>query len=642
MISRKILELERALQEAQEEKQQIDLLNELSWSLRDIDLRRAIQLAQHANRLSIRLSDGSIYDFGLASSSMHLGFYHFLLAQYEDAISRLSQAKRLFQSLHHHDGLALTLTRLALTYWHTGEYEKALAHVLEALHICRNCHTLSNAWAHYVLAGFYLELKEPRLSATYYEKALSAFEKHQEPGGAARCYNGLGRLYQKEGDMVNALHMQNKAIRLQQKIGDQSGYARSLHDIANVLMQQQQYDKALKHAEESLNVRQKLGVKGSIINSMLQIAHLFYYKKRHEQAFKYALDALNIAAGIHAKPKLYRIHELLAKLYKEAGNSEQALHHLEQYVRLKDEVIGEDANSRLKRLQISFAVERAESETEMYRLNNIKLREAYEEIQLKNKQITESIQYARHLQEALLADQELFQSAFPQSFVLYMPKDIVSGDFYWMSLVPGLFPQTGGEVLLAVGDCTGHGVPGALMTVLCLSMLNQIVQESKICAPAQILNVLDFHLQRTINRQGKSIQNQSADIAICRLNIKEKKLLWAGARMDLLLVRNRQVEVIRGSRFPVGFPHGNRSFSFKETSIELQKGDMLYLFSDGFADQFGIGENRKFMLKRFRDLLRQIADLPGQEQEQLLLNTFHQWKGSLEQTDDVLVMGIKV
>jgi serine phosphatase RsbU (regulator of sigma subunit) len=642
MINQKILELERALQETQEEKRQIDLLNELSWSLRDIDLRRAIQLAQHANRLSVRLSDGSIYDFGLAWSSMHLGFYHFLLAQYEDAISRLSQAKRLFQSINHSDGLALTLSRLALTYWHTGEYEKALAYVLEAMHSCENKHNLSYAWASYVLAGFYLELKEPRLSMTYYEKALSIFEQHQETGSAARCYNGLGRLSQREGDIINALHMQNQAIRLQQKIGDQSGYARSLHDIAYILMQQKQYEKALQHAQESLSIRQKLGAKGSIINSKLQIAWLFYHKKLYDKALKEGLHALEIASNIQAKPKLYRIHELLAQVYKAIDDSKKALYHLEQYIQLKEEVIGEDANTRLKRLQISFAIERAEHETEMYRLNNIKLREAYEEIQIKNKQITESIQYAHHLQEALLADSKLLRSAFPQSFVIYLPKDIVSGDFYWMSLVPSLFPQTGSEVLLAAGDCTGHGVPGALMTVLCLSMLNQIVQESKICAPAQILNVLDFHLQRTINRQGKRLQNQSADMAVCRLNLKEKKLLFAGAHMDLILIRDQQIQTLRGSRFPVGFPHGKRSFSFTETSIELKKGDMLYLFTDGFADQFGISENRKFMLKRFRHLLLKIADLPIQEQEQLLLSNFHEWKDSLEQTDDVLVIGIRI
>ncbi|GIV40417.1 MAG: hypothetical protein KatS3mg033_2217 [Thermonema sp.] len=639
MLSRKILDLERALQEAQEEKQQIDLLNELSWSLRDIDLRRAIQLAQQANRLSVRLSDGSIYDFGLAWSSMHLGFYHFLLAQYEDAVSRLSQAKRLFQSIDYQEGLALTLARLALTYWHTGEYEKALAHVFEALHLCRNIQSLSSGWTHYVLAGFYMELKEPRLSATYYEKALAIFEQKQEINGAARCYNGLGRLYLKEGDLMTAWRMQNQAIQLQKKAGDQSGYARSLHDIADILIKQKQYDKALQQAEQALNIRQKLGAKGSIINSALQIARIYYHKKQYARALKEAQYALELAAGIRAKPKLYRIHELLAKLYKATGDHAQALRHLEQYVQLKDEVIGEDANNRLKRLQISFALERAESETEMYRLSNLKLREAYEEIQQKNKQITESIQYARHLQETLLADKELFKSAFPQSFLLYLPKDIVSGDLYWMNLVPRFTSQTSSEILLAVGDCTGHGVPGALMTVLCISMLNQIVQESKICAPAQILNVLDFHLQHTINRRGKTLQNQSVDLAVCRLNMKEKKLLFAGARMDLYLVRNQRIKTIRGSRFPVGFPN---SKNFNETHVELQQGDMLYLFTDGFPDQFGIGENRKFMLKRFRELLKQIAPLSPGEQQELLQSTFQQWKGSLEQTDDVLVLGIRI
>ena len=255
-------------------------------------------------------------------------------------------------------------------------------------------------------------------------------------------------------------------------------------------------------------------------------------------------------------------------------------------------------------------------------------------IETKNKEILDSITYAKRIQEAILPSEKLVKSFLPESFILYMPKDIVAGDFYWI--------ETSGDlILLAAADCTGHGVAGALMSMMGVSLLNQIVNEKKITAPAQILN----HLHSAVITALKQSQNDShdgMDIALCSFDLKNKQVIFAGANRPLWIVRNNEVLTIAPDKIPIGGLQIEKKESYTNHTNALQAGDCIYLFTDGYADQFGGEHGKKLMTKTFKEMLISISGKKMQEQQTHLKDYFEKWKGENEQVDDVLVIGVKI
>jgi serine phosphatase RsbU (regulator of sigma subunit) len=255
-------------------------------------------------------------------------------------------------------------------------------------------------------------------------------------------------------------------------------------------------------------------------------------------------------------------------------------------------------------------------------------------IELKNKAITDNINYAQRIQSAILPDTKLIFKHLGQSFILFLPKDIVSGDFY-------TFSERNNRVLISAGDCTGHGVSGALMSMTGSSLLNQIINEKGIAQPSLILDQLNVSLIGTF-RQGENESNDGMDIAICSLDLTTYELQYAGANRPLWLIRNGEVEVIRPDKFPIGGLQVEKGRVYTNNAIQLQKNDTIYIFTDGYADQFGGEKGKKLMTARFKELLQSIQQMNMTEQEQFLGAYFEQWKGSNEQVDDVLVIGVRL
>jgi PAS domain S-box-containing protein len=258
------------------------------------------------------------------------------------------------------------------------------------------------------------------------------------------------------------------------------------------------------------------------------------------------------------------------------------------------------------------------------------------ELEKKNKDITASIEYAQRIQEAILPSDKLLGKGFLEHFVLYMPKDIVSGDFYW-------YAEKNEHSLIAAVDCTGHGVPGAFMSIIGSSNLNKIVIEQGITDPATILTELDKEVTQILKqREGNSQSRDGMDIALCSLNIFEKKLTFAGAMRPMYLFQKGELLEFKGSPFPIG-----GSFKFKKektyTTYEmyLDEGDTLYIFSDGFPDQCGGPENRKYMSKQFKEFLLRLQPQNLETQQELIHQEFLNWKGNYKQMDDVLVIGLR-
>ncbi len=268
------------------------------------------------------------------------------------------------------------------------------------------------------------------------------------------------------------------------------------------------------------------------------------------------------------------------------------------------------------------------------------IEQKHEEVVHQKKEITDSINYARSIQQSLIPSEEQFGKSFKDSFVLFKPKDIVSGDFYWIH-------EKNNLVFYATGDCTGHGVPGGFMTMLGLSFLDEIIEVKKVQDPAMILNLMRDKIIGTLKQNGNFGESKDGmDITICCIDKLKKEMSYASANNPLYIIKNsanpslKSLTVYKADKQPCGFYHDYKPFT--SVTLALEEGDCIYTFSDGFPDQFGGPDGKKFMHKQFKDVLLQHAYLKFNEQKNVLNDTINQWQGTLEQVDDILVIGVKI
>ena len=251
------------------------------------------------------------------------------------------------------------------------------------------------------------------------------------------------------------------------------------------------------------------------------------------------------------------------------------------------------------------------------------------------KDVTDSIRYAKRLQDSILPPKRYIETLFPSSFVLFKPKDIVSGDFYWMNKI-------GSKHIFAAVDCTGHGVPGAFMSLVGANGLNAAVKEHRLQNPGKILDDLNNYASESLYKQGdENAVRDGMDIAICSIDYKKMLLEYAGAYNPLYIVRDNEIVITKGDKFAIG-SFNPYTKSFATHKIPLLSGDIVYVFSDGYADQFGGLKGKKYMYKQFRETLLSIKDLPMEKQRLALDNKIEKWKGSYEQVDDILIIGVQI
>lgn len=264
----------------------------------------------------------------------------------------------------------------------------------------------------------------------------------------------------------------------------------------------------------------------------------------------------------------------------------------------------------------------------------VKIEEQKKILEEKNTEITDSINYAKKIQAALIPSELEFTSNFSESFVLFKPKDIVSGDFYWIT-------KRDNFIFYATADCTGHGVPGGFMTMLGISFLDEIINEKNVSEPAEVLNSLRDRIIHTLKQTATAGENKDGmDIVVCRIDLDRKSLCYSGANNSLYIYRKDSFKEYKPDKQPCGFHAQVQPFSQHE--IKLEPGDCVYTFTDGFADQFGGPKGKKFMYKQLEELVASLQYKPLKEQKSALESAFDNWKGNLEQLDDVCIIGVKI
>lgn len=294
----------------------------------------------------------------------------------------------------------------------------------------------------------------------------------------------------------------------------------------------------------------------------------------------------------------------------------------------------------LRNLALSIAI--ALDNASLYENLEEKVKERTEEvinqkaiIEEKNKDITDSIKYAKKIQQALMPDTDLLKISFTESFVYYRPKDIVSGDFYWIETFKN------GITVFAAADCTGHGVPGAFMSLICNDLMSQVIRDQNVTTPGQVLAMLDEKLRAMLNKSSDHSSNDGMDIALCAYHPKNMIMQFAGAHRPLLLIRNGELIEYKPSKHSIGGYVGGHKL-FDDNTIQLQKGDSVYVLTDGYSDQFGGQNGKKFKFKKLQKLIQSIAHMSMADQHDLLEEAFVSWRGRHEQVDDVCVIGVKI
>lgn len=258
----------------------------------------------------------------------------------------------------------------------------------------------------------------------------------------------------------------------------------------------------------------------------------------------------------------------------------------------------------------------------------------------KSDELAESIIYAKRIQEGMMLKEKHLYRLFPESFLLFKPKDTVSGDFYW-------FTKIENKIIIAVADCTGHGIPGAFMSVLGISLLNQIIIEEKNTNVDLILQRLNHKLNKAFSYSSDNYGDErklydGMDIALCCVNNDSQQITYSGALRPLFHLSENQLVQVDGSRYPIGGLNLEKDRGYESKSLTFKKGDKLYLFTDGYADQFGGYKNKKFMIRNFKNLLLEIGTLPMKNQKFELDRVLNQWKEGVEQTDDILIIGVEL
>jgi serine phosphatase RsbU (regulator of sigma subunit) len=283
-------------------------------------------------------------------------------------------------------------------------------------------------------------------------------------------------------------------------------------------------------------------------------------------------------------------------------------------------------------LRLPSAIQNLLSKKKIEKLNT-ELSETVKKLNYAYSDIKDSIDYAKLLQDAILPDKSILQDSFPGSFIIFKPKDVLSGDFYWFDKREDVF-------FVSVADCTGHGVPGSLLAMMGNNLINEAVNLKRLSEPSAILNRINKQVKRVL-KQDKTSASDGMDVAFCKIDIKNKTLIYAGANRPLLIERGKKLIEVKPDKISIG-GIDERTLQFTSHKIQIEEGDRIFLFSDGYVDQFSDKINKKITIKRLRDILIESAALPINEQKKFITDFFETWKGKHEQIDDVLFMCIVI
>ncbi len=612
--------------------------------------------------------------------------------------------------------IAASYSAIASIYTAEAEYAKSLEYFNKAVKI--ETEIDNKEGLDYVFLGIgdiYRQQRDFENAVKYYGMAMDMAKEVGNKGLYNTAITLLGKVYGDQGNFVEALNYYNKVIGLAEAIEDDGNLGDCLFSIGQVYSKLQYDDEALGYFNRALEIGNRIKSKHLIASCLCSIGNIYMNKNSAQKAKQYAAQSLEVARESGEPVLIQNAAGLYSQAAKNMGDFKNALAMHELYSKTKDSATNVEEVKRFSTMEYTtkeeqlkmqaektkeiFAAEQSKNEAELKRQRTLRytftfgfllvlvfmvvifralqqnkrktliITQQKEEVEKqraiseqhralaeeKNKEVLDSITYAKRLQDAILPPIKLIEQLLPDSFIIYKPKAIVAGDFYWLEKCQ---TKNSAEevILIAAADCTGHGVPGAMVSVVCSNALNRAVKEFHLTEPGKILDktrdlVLDTFAQRNDTHLQQAAGHRIADIkdgmdisllAICndRSANGSIKVEWSGANSPLWYIQDNEMKVIVADKQPIG--RRDKLTPFTTHTLYLNKGDTIYLFSDGYADQFGGNEGKKFKSRQLQAKLKEMTLHTLKEQGEQLYRIFETWRGSLEQVDDVLMIGIKV
>jgi serine phosphatase RsbU (regulator of sigma subunit)/TPR repeat protein len=662
------------------------------------DFDKAMDYCEQSLKIFTELDDKK----GISSCYMNYGNVYTDKGDYDKAIDYHFKSLNISEQMNDKLGMANSYNNIGSVYKNQGLYDKASDFYFKSLQLYEELKNEKGiALCNMNIGNVYKSTESFDKAIEYYTKSIENFQKLDDKSGLGQAYNNMAGIFSVRKDFNKAIDYYLKAVKLNEELGNKLYVSNSYNNLGKVYEKMGDFDNSISYYAKSLKIKEECGDKKGISMIYCNLADMYLNLAKstkgtesvnyRKQSLEYANKALVLAKEINALPEVNAAAKLLMILNKMNGNYKEALEYADIFITSRDSMFNIEKTKTLANAESKFKLEKKQLEIDklnkekelqqsellrqqetgrrqkliiffvitgliiigvfagyiVQRLKIIRRQNAEissqrdlvmkqkNRIEKQNLQITTSINYAKRIQQAVLPSGVYAKTILGEHFVLFKPKDIVSGDFYWATRIDKL-------LLLVVADCTGHGVPGAFMSMLGVSFLNEIVRKKEVNSASDVLEHLrDSVIVALQQKSTANEQKDGMDVAVCVLNTETNYLQYAGAHNPLYIINNKkELTIIKADRQPVAYSENMRPFTNHE--IQLFKGDCIYLISDGFEDQFGGKDDRKFLIKKLKEELVRIADKPMNEQGAILNNAFESWKGEQEQTDDVTLLGLRI
>ena len=666
------------------------------------DYKNAQNLLTEAFNAGVKFNDTLV----LISARYNLGNINVTQGNYEAALANFNKVLNYIGSKDS-IRMAQTYNAFGNIYLYQSDYVKALEHYSSAANIYEKYPSSKDLALSYNNMGiiyYYQEQYEKAL--TLYQKSLEIKESIGDKKGMSDCYNNIAIIYDDLNKSENAYKFYNKAIVLLKELGNMQGLASTYANLGELEQKNKNYDKAELLLNDALKIQEEINDKRGKTYSLTSLGSLYYHKNKYTEAITFLKRAIVVGQEINAKKELLTAYVNLKDIYIEQKKYQLAANYYKLITRLQREIFDSERLDKLNDIQSRYETKAKEREIEILKANRklkdleIKqkdievnkqktitlllsigfgifiifmiviirlyfgkrnankilafqkeeISQQKEELQAqselltstnkalerKNIQITDSINYAKKIQFAIIPEIEKINANSLETFVIFKPKDIVSGDFYW-------FSRLNNYVFIAVVDCTGHGVPGAFMSIIGNNLLNEIINQKQIINPTEILTNLDIGVRSMLmnNLSEDRLQDDGMEISLCRIDINNKQVVMSCSNQNAIICSNGNIHEIEGSSYSIGGIYlKNKIFNNFEFIVENDS--IIYMFTDGFHDQFGGEKNKKYGSVRFHELIKTVSNEEFNAQAVILEKEFTDWKGKNYQIDDVCVIGIKI
>jgi len=596
------------------------------------------------------------------------------------AIDWHSKALQMREEIKDTFGISASNNNIGNIYGRQGDNSKALSYFLKSLSIIEQMGNDQKLPPHLNnIAIIYFHLNNYEKALEYYSRALDIWKKNGNKEGIAIVSSNILKVYSAYKEYDKAMLYANEALRIYIELDNKQGIAEGYNSIGSIYSEIKNYSKALDYFQKCLFIKLEMNDKSEIAVTYSNLASLYLETKQIDKAISNLDLALPLAIDNRLLRQQKDIYKYYFLAYKAKNKYELALKYHELYFAINDSVYNIESTKQLNELNTRYETDKKAKENKLLQIENelsgkaikqqklvtnfiiggllivsllaffifkglkaqkkanVIISKQKEEVHKQKaiieehqKETIDSINYAKKIQYALLAQEDLLKINLSNYFIMFNPKDIVSGDFYWAT-------EHNHKFYLAVCDSTGHGVPGAFMSLLNMGFLSEAIKERNIEQPHEIFN---YVRQRLINSISSEQQKDGMDGILMCIDRITNQITYSAANNEPILISNNQVIELPKNKMPVG--KGEKSDSFTLFQLNAKTGDMLFLYTDGFADQFGGPKGKKFKYKQLNELLLNVRNNSTNEQKLELISVFENWKGELEQVDDVLLVGIRI